>query len=434
VRKTSLKPGDIVLLKSGDTWEDWLYLRGEGTEDAYIQVSSYGKGDKPLLIGPKQDESILMQIDNPSYWSIDGLSFKSGRVGIFIRYSSTNHNNVSIRNCDFDYFTDGPTVTMDKTNTSIDRSNGQIAFASAIFVGGVISQMQWEETVLDGWEVKDCNFNYCDGSVSNNWYRQVFYKDRMKNTFIENILIKDFSICAISLNQINGVSIKNVELYNSILDVFTEFGIAGMFFHGCSNMIIDNYTVKEINRGYSGDGASIDFEYCKNILVKNSYFGNIDGMGLELLDTTPFIFDMEFLPDRWLLGYNRNLIVQDTIFYNTSRRPHTLPSGEDLFFDVYNRNAKATVNFDNVVFFEGRGSHGTLSSKTKEFSMTNTIRVDLDLVLYQESKIASYNASSDLPQPIRDESPINKNLIIIVSGVVLFVLTMLIVYKVASKK
>lgn len=399
LRKIKFTPGDRILLKSGDKWTDSLYLKGSGSEKSYVQVSSYGKGDKPLIAGKDPKKSILLQLENASFWSIEGISFEKAKLGIFIRYSDINNKNVSIRNCDFDTFTDGPTVAMDSTDKYISASGGQIAFASAIFLGGSVPQLQTDQTVMSGWEVKDCNFNFCDGTVTNNWYRQEFYKDRLKNVFIENMNVSNMTVCTIALNQVNGGMIKNVNLESATDDVFTEFGVAGMFFNGCSNFLIDGYIVNEVNRGYSGDGASIDFEYCNYITVENSRFANIDGMGLELLDTSPYVFNMENAPDRWLLGYNRNLVIKNTTFFNGSRRPHTLPSGEDLFFDVYNRNARATVLFENVTFYEGRGSHGSFSAKSKEFTTKGCARIDLDLVLAQELKTADFIVYSEPVAP-----------------------------------
>lgn len=444
LRKISFKPGDRILLKSGDTWTDSLYLKGAGSAKSYIQISSYGKGSKPLISGKDPKKSILMQLENPSYWTIEGISFAKAKLGIFLRITKSNNKNISIRKCDFDTFTDGPTVTMSDTEKYINASGGQIAFASAIFLGGYLPETSWTETALEGWEVKDCNFNYCDNSITNNWYRHEFYKDRMKNVSLENINIKNMTICSIGLNQINGGNIKNVIIENVTDKVFTEFGVAGLFFHGCSNFIIDGYIINEINRGYSGDGASIDFEYCNNITVQNSVFSNIDGMGLELLDTAPFVFNMEYAPDRWLLGYNRNLIIKDTTFYNSSRRPHTLPSGEDLFFDVYNRNARATVKFDNVTFYEGRGSHGTFSAKSKEFTVNNVIIINLDSIIENESKTADYKSYSDaeinnLITTITTESKkikisTNTVLVIILAILLIFMVSMVLVLKFSSKK
>lgn len=445
LRKIKFAPGDRILLKSGDNWTDSLYLKGSGSEKSYILLSSYGKGEKPLITGKDPKKSILTQLENASYWSIEGISFEKAKLGIFIRYSEVDNKNISIRNCDFDTFTDGPKVALDATDDYISASGGQIAFASAIFLGGTIPQLQTDKTVMSGWEVKDCNFNFCDGTVTNNWYRQEFYKDRLKNVFIDNLNITNMTVCTIALNQVNGALIKNINLESATDDVFTEFGVAGMFFHGCSNLTIDGYIVNEINRGYSGDGASIDFEYCNYVTVENSYFANIDGMGLELLDTAPYIFNMDNVPDRWLLGYNRNVIIRNTTFFNGSRRPHTLPSGEDLFFDVYNRNARATVSFENVVFYEGRGSHGSFSAKSKNFTTKGCTRIDLDIVLAQESARATFTVYSQPVEPTASPTsnskagssssiPLPTLLIIIVVAVLAFGGVMAGTYFIAKKR
>lgn len=392
--------GDKILFRASDRWTGTLVLRGSGNSTKYIQVSSYGSGDKPVIEGADPAQSVLLQLQNGSYWSIDGLKFENAKLGVFVQYNNTaNNSNVSVRNCDFNNFTDGPTVTMSETTQKITDTSNQYGFASAIFLGGILTDTLWDSTIFTGLEVKDCSFNYCDGAVSSNWYMKEFYKDRIKSVHIENISITDSTICSIALNQVNGARLTNIAIENSDDSVFTEFGITNIFLHGCSNMIIDGYTAKELNRGYSGDGSVIDFEYCKNITLQNSDFSNIDGMGLELLDTTPYIHNMAYLPDQWLFGYNRNILIKDTVIFNSSRRPHTLPDGEDLFFDVYNRNPRTEVRFENVIFYESRGSHGTFSIKKSNFSYSGYVRVDLDIALEQTIKTADF-AILSLPDKI----------------------------------
>ena len=45
----SLAPGDQILLKCGDTWNEELAPKGEGTPQNPILISSYGKGAKPII-------------------------------------------------------------------------------------------------------------------------------------------------------------------------------------------------------------------------------------------------------------------------------------------------------------------------------------------------------------------------------------------------
>ena len=42
-------PGDRILLKCGDTWNEELRPRGEGTAATPITISSYGDGPQPII-------------------------------------------------------------------------------------------------------------------------------------------------------------------------------------------------------------------------------------------------------------------------------------------------------------------------------------------------------------------------------------------------
>ncbi|MBP7230652.1 MAG: right-handed parallel beta-helix repeat-containing protein [Syntrophaceae bacterium] len=46
-----LKPGDKVLLKKGDTWQESLTLPGTGNKNALLVFSSYGNGEMPVING-----------------------------------------------------------------------------------------------------------------------------------------------------------------------------------------------------------------------------------------------------------------------------------------------------------------------------------------------------------------------------------------------
>jgi hypothetical protein len=44
-------PGDTILFKSGDTWREPLIIRSSGAAGKFITYGSYGKGDKPRILG-----------------------------------------------------------------------------------------------------------------------------------------------------------------------------------------------------------------------------------------------------------------------------------------------------------------------------------------------------------------------------------------------
>jgi hypothetical protein len=48
------QPGDQILLKRGDQWEEGIRLCANGTSDTPIRIGAYGQGPKPVLLGEAQ--------------------------------------------------------------------------------------------------------------------------------------------------------------------------------------------------------------------------------------------------------------------------------------------------------------------------------------------------------------------------------------------
>jgi hypothetical protein len=84
VNSKVLKPGDQVLLKSGDTFATPLILRGSGTSSRYVQVGSYGSGPMPVLQGNNERGSVGINIYQSSYVEIENLAIEDAAAGVLI--------------------------------------------------------------------------------------------------------------------------------------------------------------------------------------------------------------------------------------------------------------------------------------------------------------------------------------------------------------
>ena len=89
VNKMVLKPGDQVLLKSGDTFTTPLLIHGSGTSSRYVQVGSYGSGRMPVLDGNSVRGSVGVNIYQSSYVEIDDLAIENAAAGILINDSTS---------------------------------------------------------------------------------------------------------------------------------------------------------------------------------------------------------------------------------------------------------------------------------------------------------------------------------------------------------
>lgn len=72
VNATTFKPGDRVLLRSGDTWTGQLWPKGSGTAGHPIVIDAYGSGAKPSIQG-NGTVGDAVRLNNQEYWEIRDL-------------------------------------------------------------------------------------------------------------------------------------------------------------------------------------------------------------------------------------------------------------------------------------------------------------------------------------------------------------------------
>ena len=90
VGSVAFQPGDKVLFKGGDTWHGQLVLKGAGTAEEPIILSSFGKGRPVINIGDAEGAGILLK--NYGGWEISNFEITSGaapelgvtRQGIYV--------------------------------------------------------------------------------------------------------------------------------------------------------------------------------------------------------------------------------------------------------------------------------------------------------------------------------------------------------------
>ncbi len=80
----TLKAGDQVLLKSGDTFATPLVIHGSGTASKYVHVGSYGSGGMPVLSGHDVKDSVGINVYQSSYVEIEHLAVEDVAAGILI--------------------------------------------------------------------------------------------------------------------------------------------------------------------------------------------------------------------------------------------------------------------------------------------------------------------------------------------------------------
>jgi len=298
-----LQPGDTVLLKSGDAWNQELNLTGKGTPASPITLGAYGTGNKPRIQRADLDWDRCAVINNPSYWRISDLDCRTAKLGIYLRYwNDYNNYDVQIHSCFF--------TNLSSQNVWHPSSNNyEYAWSAAIFLGGMVNTFANPyDMVLDGLLISNCFANDAGQVFINNWYWPAVYKRRLRNLlFTENVA----SNCFGGLVAINCASEARITRSRAIRSGLYSFdgGTTAGFSQSVSNCLIDDcefaYTVRP---GTVPDGCGWDLEG--------------DGEDLRLFHNVFHHNDGPAILNLLTISKNLRSVINSNTFYNNCRNPY----------------------------------------------------------------------------------------------------------------
>jgi len=272
------KPGDSILLKKGDTWNEELTPKGSGTPEKPILISSYGQGNKPLIDREdfKQDRTGI-RLDNKSGYKIVGIEFARCMTGIYAEYAkgAPTQKYLWIEDC---YFRDSLHYGRYE-----DYPKRKIGLGVCLF--------SWEtdkKIVMQDIMVKNCVFRrLASGFWTNspdNFNKNASFVYNFANLNFENCLFEEGYQWQLGIRGVIKGSVKNCVT----LDIgrgFRSFnGVAGAMFFRCKDWIFEDSEWGFVDIGLgSGDGQAFDFEgNCDNMIMRNCNFHDTDGPGFLL--------------------------------------------------------------------------------------------------------------------------------------------------------
>jgi len=272
------KPGDSILLKKGDTWNEELTPKGSGTPEKPILISSYGQGNKPLIDREdfKQDRTGI-RLDNKSGYKIVGIEFARCMTGIYAEYAkgAPTQKYLWIEDC---YFRDSLHYGRYE-----DYPKRKIGLGVCLF--------SWEtdkKIVMQDIMVKNCVFRrLASGFWTNspdNFNKNASFVYNFANLNFENCLFEEGYQWQLGIRGVIKGSVKNCVT----LDIgrgFRSFnGVAGAMFFRCKDWIFEDSEWGFVDIGLgSGDGEAFDFEgNCDNMIMRNCNFHDTDGPGFLL--------------------------------------------------------------------------------------------------------------------------------------------------------
>ena len=208
-----LNPSDKILLKKGDTWNETLTLRGNGTSFNPIYVGSYGSSNMPV-IAPQINDSACISIKNQAGFKIEGLELCNAMTGVYMEYiNNSGFDYVEIKNC---YFHD----LNDSYNTNPNKYNH---FSSGINFSSYHKSIG-DAIALTNFKVSNCTFNRCNvGFWSGHPWSKCDpstgfladgYSMYMSNASFSDLTAKNCKQWGYSLQWFKSALVQNCDAYN----------------------------------------------------------------------------------------------------------------------------------------------------------------------------------------------------------------------------
>ena len=300
VNSVTFQPGDKVLFKKGETWYGQLKMKGSGTAEKPILLSSYGNGTARPVINIGEAEGAGILLHDVSFWEVDGMEVTSGaapkpgigRQGIVAKASGVgvDMEHIVVRNC---------------------------------YVHDIWGQM--------GGNSEYSGYNSCAILVHMQFNRNMAVDPSAKRSTINDILIENnrierFDKCGIICRGArNNVVVRKNYIANT--------GGDGIFVNGPYRGLIEFNEVHEScvrsghpdlpeSKGWWPHTAAIWIQNTEETIMQ---FNEVYDTGRELLNGDGFAYDFDFNCKRCIAQYNysRNnhglMLLMYNIFENVTR-------------------------------------------------------------------------------------------------------------------
>lgn len=314
LRKASraYEPGDTILLRRGDRWNEELRPLGEGAPERPILIRGYGEGPKPVIDrqDDRQDRSGIRLADQGGF-RIEGLEFARCMTGIYADYSRgcPTKRSLWIEDCVFrdsllyQHYEDYP--------------KRKIGLGVCLF-----SHETADRVVLADVTVRNCVFKrLASGFWTNspdNFNKNASFVYNFANLVFEDCLFEEGYQWQLGIRGVDGGAVRRCVTHD-IGRGFRSFnGVAGGMFFRCRNWVFEDSEWGFIDIGLgSGDGEAFDFEgNCNDMTMRNCLFHDTDGPCFLLCcyasDGNP----------------NRGTVMERCVLNGRAKRPIGLPRCE----------------------------------------------------------------------------------------------------------
>ncbi|OXM14398.1 right-handed parallel beta-helix repeat-containing protein [Paenibacillus herberti] len=277
----TFQPGDRILLKSGDTWNEKLTLKGSGTKASPITITSFGTGNKPLITANTPNSGVIYG-KNLSNWLIQGLAVKAvpsanltytnKTIGILVDYDTTAvHSGLQIDGNEV-YSTTPDSNTYGINIVAYVPGSTFGAVANDIVISNnKIHDLGWYAIITGGWDTANSK-SFNSQETFGNLY---VVGNEVTNMGNQGIVVGNARNSAIERNVVRAAGQANSNGY----------GPGGLWYVSSRDSVIRFNEVSEMKdsgSGYDGAGINIDW-YCTNITVQYNYSHDNKGNGFTTM-------------------------------------------------------------------------------------------------------------------------------------------------------
>jgi hypothetical protein len=375
---TNYVAGDQILLKRGDTWDDELSPKGNGTPEQPIAIGAYGEGNKPII--DRQDfrkDLSGIRLSDQGGFKIVGLEFARCMTGIYADYSAgcPTKKFLWIEDC---YFHDSLLYQHYE-----DFPKRKIGLGICLF-----SHERKNQIVATDITVKNCVFRrLASGFWSNspdNFNKNASFIYNFGNLTFDGCLFEEGYQWQLGIRGVAGGAVRNCVTHD-IGRGFRAFnGVAGAMFFRCKDWVFEDseWGFIDIGQG-SGDGEAFDFEgNCDHMTMRNCLFHDTDGPGFLLCcyasDGNP----------------NKDVLMENCVLNGKARRPIRLPRCE-----IVNTTDWTKAAWKDCRFYLSKGEvlmRVMDPEKDKKSSFVNCVLNDLSAACDTQKLAAKASASTQV--------------------------------------
>lgn len=331
INKTPLNPGDRVLLKRGCIFNEMLTITGQGTADYFIEISSYGTGEKPCIKRNGEIGDRCIRINNASYLKLNSLECCNGGAGIVLFYDNSCHNRSvyleDIKAHDFYgiYRASGSSSKNPAWQNYV--AEDRVGFSLGICVTGKDTAENKDERVLSDFIVKNCEIYKTGGGIGLDWcdHRNsdgsITGCNKFGEVVFDHLYLHDNDVPDVSLTSMFLQCVTNAVFTNSVIDNGAggaPWGTAAVHLQLARNVRIENVTIKNMPHTGVSDECGIDFETeVHGCIIRNCTFENNAGAAIE------FLSNFEMSP----LAVSQDVLIEQCRFINNNwAKLYTNPS------------------------------------------------------------------------------------------------------------